>query len=161
MLTLARYNLVSTAENKAVARKFVQEIFNEGKIDKAENFVTSDLVYHGLEEIQGIENFKRWIGEDLKAFHNMNVTIVDELGEDNKVVLRWTLSAMFDKEFLNLQLSNNDETRGLEIIQIVREKFLTQGVEILHFDGGKIKEAWTIFDVMTPARKIAQQISVK
>ena len=58
---------------------------------------------------------------------------------------------MFDKEFLDFQLSNNDETRGLEIIQIVREKFLTQGVEILHFDGGKIKEALTIFDVMTPA----------
>ena len=81
MLTLARYSLVSTAENKAVARKFVQEIFNEQKIDKAQNFVTSDIVYHGLEEIKGIENFKRWIGEDLKAFHNMNVTIVDELGD--------------------------------------------------------------------------------
>src|SRR6478735_8964449 len=161
MLTLARYNLVSTAENKAVARKFVQEIFNEGKIDKAENFVTSDLVYHGLEEIKGIENFKRWIGEDLKAFHDMKVTIVDVLGEGNKVALKWTLSATFDKEFLDLELSNKEETRGLEIIQIVREKFLTHGVEILHFDGGKIKEAWTVFDVMTPARKIAQQISAK
>ena len=67
----------------------------------------------------------------------------------------------FDKEFLDLELSNKDETRGLEIIQIVREKFVTQGVEILHFDNGKIKEAWTVFDVMTPARKIAEQISAK
>ena len=152
---------MSTEENKALARKFVQEIFNEGKIDEAKNFVTSDLIYHGLEEIKGIENFKRWIGEDLKAFHDMKVTIVDVLGEGNKVALKWTLSATFDKEFLDLELSNKDETRGVEIIQIVREKFLTQGVEILHFDGGKIKEAWTIFDVTTPARKIAQQISTK
>jgi hypothetical protein len=89
----------------------------------------------------------------------MNVTIVDEFGEGNKVALIWTLSAMFDKEFLDLELSNKEETRGLEIIQIVREKFVTRGVEILHFDGGKIKEAWTVFDVMTPASKIAQQIS--
>ena len=161
MLTLARYNLVSTAENKAVARKFVQEIFNERKIDEAENFVTSDIAYHGLEEIKGIENFKQWIVEDLKAFHDMNVTIVDEFGEGNKVALIWKLSAMFDKEFLDIELSNKEETRGLEIIQIVREKFLTQGVEILHFDGGKIKEAWTVFDVMTPAHKIAEQISAK
>ena len=159
MLTLDRYNHVSTAENKTVARKFVQEIFNERKIDEAENFVTSDIVYHGLEEIKGIENFKRWIGEDLKAFHDMNVTIVDEFGEGNKVALIWTLSAMFDKEFLDLELSNKEETKGLEIIQIVREKFVSRGVEILHFDGGKIKEAWTVFDVMTPAYKIAQQIS--
>ena len=86
----------------------------------------------------------------------MKVTIIDESGEGNKVALKWTLSATFDKEFLDLELSNKDETRGLEIIQIVREKFLTQGV-----DGGKIKEAWTVFDVTTPARKIAQQISAK
>lgn len=152
---------MSTEQNKAVARKFIQEIFNERKIDDAADFVTSDLVYHGLEEIKGIENFKRWIGEDLKAFHDMKVTIIDEIGEGNKLALKWTLSATFDKEFLDLELSNKDETRGLEIIQIVREKFVTQGVEILHFDGGKIKEAWTVFDVMTPARKIAQQISAK
>jgi len=152
---------VSTEQNKAVARKFIQEIFNERKIDDAADFVTSDLVYHGLEEIRGIENFKRWIGEDLKAFHDMKVTIIDEVGEGNKLALKWTLSATFDKEFLDLELSNKDETRGLEIIQIVREKFVTQGVEILHFDNGKIKEAWTVFDVMTPARKIAQQISAK
>jgi hypothetical protein len=68
---------------------------------------------------------------------------------------------MFDTEFLDLQFSKDDETKGVEIIQVVREKFVTQGVEILHFDGGKIKEAWTVFDVMTPARKIAQQISTK
>ena len=52
-----------TEENKAVVRKFIQEIFNERKIDDAADFVTSDLVYHGLEEIKGIENFKRWIGK--------------------------------------------------------------------------------------------------
>ena len=91
---------MSAEENKTLARKFVQEIFNEGKIDEAKNFVTSDLVYHGLEEIKGIENFKRWIGEDLKAFHDMKVTIVDVLGEGNKVALKWTLSATFDKDFL-------------------------------------------------------------
>ena len=50
----------------------------------AADFVTSDLVYHGLEEIKGIENFKRWIGEDLKAFHDMKVTIVDEFGKGIK-----------------------------------------------------------------------------
>ncbi|HEY7534654.1 MAG TPA: ester cyclase [Thermodesulfobacteriota bacterium] len=150
---------MSTAENVALARKFVQEMFNERKIDKAENFVTSDIVYHGLEEIKGIENFKRWVGEDLKAFHDMNVAIEEAFGEENKVALKWTLSAMFDTEFLDLQFSKDDETKGVEIIQVVREKFVTQGVEILHFDGGKIKEAWTVFDVMTPARKIATNLN--
>jgi predicted ester cyclase len=149
---------MSTAENKAIARKFVQEIFNERKIDLAKNFVTPDIIYHGLEEIKGIDNFKHWVGQDLKAFQDMNVTIVDAFGEGDKVALRWTLSAMFNKEFLDVELSNEDQTRGIEVIQLVREKFLTHGVEILHFESSKIKEAWTVFDVMTPAHKIAQQV---
>ena len=44
MLTQTRYNLMSTVENKTVARKFVQEIFNEQKIYQAEKFVRSDVV---------------------------------------------------------------------------------------------------------------------
>src|SRR5215813_3724888 len=144
---------MSTAENKAIAHKFVQEIFNEQKIDHAKNFVTPDIIYHGLEEIKGIDNFKQWVGVDLKAFQDMNVTIVDAFGEGDKVALRWTLSAKFVREFLDVELSKNDQTQGVEIIEVVREKFQTQGVEILHFDSGKIKEAWTVFDVMTPAHK--------
>jgi len=48
------------ADNKAVARGFVQAIFNEGKIDEVKNFVTTYIVYHGLEEVKGLENFKKW-----------------------------------------------------------------------------------------------------
>ena len=39
---------MSSTENKTIARKFVQEIFNQGNIDEAKNFVTQDLIYHGL-----------------------------------------------------------------------------------------------------------------
>ena len=36
------------------------------------------------------------------------------------------------------------------------EKFDTYGMEIFHFESGsgKIKEAWTVFDALTPAMKI-------
>lgn len=86
----------------------------------------------------------------------MKVTVTDAFREYDKVALRWNLSAAFNKEFLDVELSNKDVTKGVEIIQIVREKFLTHGVEILHFESGKIKEAWTVFDVMTPAHKLTK-----
>jgi predicted SnoaL-like aldol condensation-catalyzing enzyme len=81
------------SDNKTVAQKFVQTIFNERKIDEAQNFVTPDISYHGLEEVKGLENFKQWIGEDLKAFPDMNITIVDSFGEQDKLAMRWTLKA--------------------------------------------------------------------
>jgi predicted ester cyclase len=61
----------------------------------------------------------------------MEVTIVDDIGEQNNIALRWTLKATQEGEILGLPASN--------------EKFDTSGAEIFHFENGKIKEAWTIY----------------
>jgi len=34
--------------SKSIARRFIQEIFNEGKIDEAKKLVTPDIIYHGV-----------------------------------------------------------------------------------------------------------------
>jgi predicted SnoaL-like aldol condensation-catalyzing enzyme len=131
-------------DNKTVARGFVQTIFNERKIDEAKNFVTPDITYHGVEEVKGLENFKQWIGEDLKAFPDMNITIVDSFGEQDKLAMRWNLKGTFVKELRGSQPSHEEPNWK----DVSHEKFETQGVEIFHFQDGKIKEAWTIFGSM-------------
>ena len=123
---------MSSTENKTIARKFVQEIFNQGNIDEAKNFVTQDLIYHGLDNVRGLEDFKNWILEDRKAFPDMQITVVDDFGEQEKVAMRWTLKGTFQNEYHGIPPTN--------------KKFETQGVEIFHFENGKIKEAWTVFD---------------
>jgi len=128
-------------DNKAVARNFVQAIFNEGKIDEVKNFVTPDIIYHGLEEVKGLENFKQWIAEDRKAFPDMLITIEDAFGEQDKLAMRWNLKGTFAKELHGTQPSQ--EVPNWK--DVSHEKFETQGVEIFHFQNGKIKEAWTIF----------------
>lgn len=131
---------MSDTRNKSIARQFIEEIFNQGKIDQAKNFVTNDVIYHGAEEVRGIEDFKEWISEDRKAMPDMQVTILDDIEEQNKVALRWNLKATQEGEILGLPATH--------------EKFETSGVEILHFEGGKIKEAWTIYDGLKPALQI-------
>jgi predicted SnoaL-like aldol condensation-catalyzing enzyme len=131
-------------DNKTVARGFVQTLFNERKIDEAKNFVTPDITYHGVEEVKGLENFKQWIGEDLKAFPDMNITIVDSFGEQDKLAMRWNLKGTFVKELRGSQPSHEEPNWK----DVSHEKFETQGVEIFHFQDGKIKEAWTIFGSM-------------
>jgi predicted SnoaL-like aldol condensation-catalyzing enzyme len=72
---------MSYTQNKSIARRFIQELFNEGKVEEAKNFVTPDIIYHGLEELRGLENFKKWIIEDCKAFPDMEVTIVEDIAK--------------------------------------------------------------------------------
>ena len=121
---------MTDTQHKTIARGFVEEIFNARKTEMAKNFVTPDIIYHGMgEEVKGLEEFKKWVGEDLSAFPDLKITIVDDFGEQNKVALRWTLKATHEKDFADFPATH--------------KKFETQGVEILNFDGDKIKEAWT------------------
>ena len=130
---------MSSTEYKTIARRFVDEIFNTRKTEVAKNFVTPDIIYHGAgEEVRNLEEFKKWVTEDLSAFPDMKITIVEDFGEENKLAIRWTLQATHDKDFADFPATH--------------KKFEAHGVEILHFEGDKIKEAWTVTDlsVLTP-----------
>ena len=70
------------------------------------------------------------MAEDLSAFPDMHITILEDLMDQNRVALRWSLKATHEKDFADFPATH--------------EKFETQGVEILHFEGDKIKEAWTM-----------------
>ena len=52
-----------------MARSFVEEIFNARRTEVAKDFVTPDIIYHGMgEEVRGLEEFKKWVAEDLSHF---------------------------------------------------------------------------------------------
>jgi steroid delta-isomerase-like uncharacterized protein len=125
---------MSNPQYSTIARNFVEEIFNARHTEAAKNFVTPGIVYHGMgEEVRGIEEFKKWVSEDLSAFPDMKVTILDDFGDQNKLAIRWTLKATHEKDFADFPATH--------------KKFEAQGVEILHFEGDKIKEAWTVSDL--------------
>ena len=130
---------MSSTQYKTISQKFIEEVFNARKTEEANNFVTPDVIYHGMgEEVRGLEEFKRWVAEDLSAFPDMKITIVDSFGEENKVAVRWTLKATHEKDFADFPATH--------------KKFETRGVEIFHFEGNKVKEAWTISDMSVLAR---------
>lgn len=84
-----------------------------------------------FDQVRGLQDFKRWIAEDQKAFSDMKLTIEDDFAEQNKVAVRWTFRLTHGNEFADIP-----------------------GVDIFHFEGDKIKEAWTVFDALTPAAQL-------
>ena len=125
---------MSYTQNKTIARRFVEDIFNSKKTELSENYVTPDIIYHGVaEEVKGLEEFKRWVTEDLDAFPDMKITILDDFGEQNKIAMRWSLKATHEKDFADFPATH--------------KKFEAQGIDIFYFEGDKIKEAWTVSDL--------------
>jgi len=51
---------MSDTQYKTIARRFVEEIFNARKTEMTKNFVTPDIIYHGMgEEVRSLEEFKK------------------------------------------------------------------------------------------------------
>jgi steroid delta-isomerase-like uncharacterized protein len=132
---------MSFADNKQVARKFIEEIFNKGNLEGVSRIVTPDFLYHARgEDVKGIEKFKNWVSSDRSIFPDIRFTIVDSISEFNKVATAWIVEATHQKEF-----------RG---IPATHKKFETVGVNIFHFEGDKIKEAWAVADGLTAALQL-------
>jgi predicted ester cyclase len=65
---------------------------------------------------------------------------MDSIGEFGKVATTWIVEGTHSKDF-----------RG---IPATHKKFETVGVNIFHFKGNKIKEAWTVVDGLTAALQV-------
>ena len=129
---------MSIAENKQIAEKFIDEIWNRGNLEGVSRFVTPDLIYHARrEDVRGIENFKKWVFTDRNIFPDIRFTIVDSISEFNKVATYWIVEATHQKEFRSIPATH--------------KKFKSVGFNIFHFGGNKIKEAWIVIDGLTPA----------
>ena len=126
---------------KQITRQFFDDAYNQGNLDGIDNLVTSSFVYHARgEDVQGIENFKKWIASDRAAFPDMRFTIVDSIAESNKIASTFVVEGTHKQEF-----------RG---IPATHKKFETVGITVFHFDGNKIKEAWVVVDGLSAALQI-------
>lgn len=120
--------------------RFIENVCNKGELNEIDNLFTEDVVWHGAEKVSGLDNFKESIKDTRKTFPDIKFTVLDSFSADNKVAIRWNVTATQEGEFMGLPASHR--------------KLDTYGMEIFHFESGKIKEAWTVFDALTPAMEI-------
>ena len=84
---------MSAEENKALARRLIEEMFNRGNLDAADEIFAPDHVNHdpgSPEEIRGPEGFRGNVGVYGTAFPDMRITIEVQVAEWDKLVTRWT-----------------------------------------------------------------------
>ena len=132
---------MSLVEIKVTVRQFFDDVYNQRNLDSIDSLLTPGFVYHARgEDVEGIENFKKWISSDRAAFPNMRFTMVDSIAESGKVASTFVVEGTHEKEF-----------RG---IPATHKKFQTVGMIVFHFDGNKIKEAWIVVDGLSAALQI-------
>jgi steroid delta-isomerase-like uncharacterized protein len=121
-------------ENKAIFRRYVEEVGNEGNLDLVDE-IFSDYVSHqpdGSVLERGPEDVKQFMGEFRSAFPDFHTTIEDQIAEGDRVATRWTMRGTHEGEF-----------RG---ISPTGKQIAVTGIGIFRFSDGKVVESWDNFD---------------
>ena len=126
---------MSTAENKAVVRRFIEEIFVQGRRETVDELLADDFVPHTWPSTgHPKDDLKSAIDRTSKGLANPTFTIDDMIAEGDQVAARLTTSATQVGEFMGMPPSG--KTYEIEEIHIFRLR------------DGKVTEHWHQLDQM-------------
>jgi predicted ester cyclase len=126
---------VSAEENKAIFRRYVEEVSNEGNLELADEIFDRYIAHQsdGSTEERGPEDVKRFIGEFRQAFPDFRSDIEDQVAEGDKVATRWKAGGTHQGEFRGIAPTGNRiEVTGIGIFRFSEE--------------GKVVESWDNMD---------------
>ena len=119
---------MSTETNKAIIRRYHEQVWNERRRELFEEFVTENVVPHGTPGGPGLEGIKQGYDMAVNAFPDAQQTIEDVIAEGDKVVVRWMSRATHQGELLGIPGTGQQVTLS--------------GVTIYRLDDARIVEMW-------------------
>jgi len=133
---------MSTEENKAMVRRFIEEVFNQRNVDAIDTFMSSDYVDHvvppGVPPTR--EGFKQFAGVFLAAFPDFQYTIEDDIAEGDRVMQRLSASGTQQGEVMGIPATGKHATWS--------------EMHIGRVAGGKIAEHWGNIDQLSMLQQL-------
>jgi steroid delta-isomerase-like uncharacterized protein len=135
---------MSLEANKDLIRAYVETIFNQRQVDRAEELVAPDYVDHAAlpGQAPGLEGAKRKWAMYLAGLPDLQVTIEELVAEDDKVAVRRSYAGTHQGELLGIPATGKQVRLG--------------GISIFRLAGGKIAEHWEQLDRLA----LLQQLGV-
>ncbi|HEX8096423.1 MAG TPA: ester cyclase [Pyrinomonadaceae bacterium] len=132
-------------ENRALIRRWFEEVWNKGRADAIDEMFAADGIAHGLSDegggpLRGSAAFKDFHKKFSGALSDLVVTVEDTVVEGDKVAARCSVRARHTGE-------------GLGVAATDRPVEMT-GMSIARVRDGKIIEAWNNFDFMSLFQQI-------
>jgi steroid delta-isomerase-like uncharacterized protein len=125
---------VSIEENKALIRRFYDEVVNAGRLELVDELAAPDLIDH--EELPGFaggrEGVKQFFATMRTAFPDLRMDVQDIIAEGDKVVARATIRGTHQGEFMGIVPTG--------------KAISVSGIDIVRFSGGKVAEHWGVTD---------------
>jgi steroid delta-isomerase-like uncharacterized protein len=134
-LQAARKDGMNTTEsNKEVIRKFLEEVINQNRMERADDLVVEDFVE--LDPLpgqpQGREGLKEVLGMMRAAFPDIHWVVEEMVAEDDTVASRFTWTGTHRGEFLGVPATDR--------------RVAVKGVVMDQLAGGKMSKSRILMD---------------
>jgi len=120
---------MSIQENKSIARRFIQ-IWGKGSLDIIDELAAPSLsVQYPVipQVIRGTRMFRQVMEGFRSAFPDSDLSIEEEIAEDDKVVIRWSFSGTHQGNLLGIPATGKKVSwTGITIYRIVDEKVVEE-----------------------------------
>lgn len=126
---IRRLDEMSELSNKALVRRYYEEVLSQGQLQVFDDLADSSFVSY-LPDGKGIgsEIYNQTIAGTLAAITDLNVTIEDQIAEDDKVVTRWKATGTPQVEFAGIKPTGKPIT--------------VTAIHIHRVQNGKLVEHW-------------------
>ena len=133
---------MSIEENKALVRRFYDELLNKCNLAAADELVAADYVWHRPTgpDVHGLEAMKQLVRTALKTLPDFYCTIEDMIAEGDKVATRFTAGGTHKGEFMGMPPTGNE--------------VVVSGLAIERVADGKIAETWERYDTLSWAQQL-------
>ena len=133
---------MSSEENKALYRRWFEEVVSEGNLELADELLAPDYVLHfpGLPAPLDREGHKQLVMMFRNAFPDWHESVDGVTAEDDRVVIRVTGRGTHQGEFQGIPATNRRVT--------------ATGVGIGRIENGRIAETWAEYDAMGMMRQL-------
>ena len=126
---------MSTEQNKAIARRYIEELYNQKNLTIVDELNTPDFVLHNdATTIQGLEAYKQLVSMYFTAFPDMHMIIEDQIAEGDIVAERVTISGTHRGDLMGIPPTGKQST--------------ITAIYIIRFANGKGVEVWANTDVL-------------
>jgi steroid delta-isomerase-like uncharacterized protein len=127
--------------NKALVRRFIREIFQEGRVEAVDDVVAPDFVRHnGPSEETDRDELRGAMQRVSTGLADVAFTIEDMISEDDRVAVRLTSTARQVGDFMGIPASGRSYTIG--------------EIHIFRVRDGKVAEHWHEADFLGMMRQL-------
>jgi predicted ester cyclase len=116
---------MSTEENKAILRDSYEAIFNQHRVDRADEFYAANYLDHGADPRQapGLDGAKETWAAYIATVADLRATIEEMIAEGDKIAVAWTVRGTHRGELLDIPPTGKYfRLTGLAIYRLVAGK---------------------------------------